>query len=87
LEVGELFPAVQSAETAVKLNPTWAEGHQTLGRTQISMGEIEMVNLQFTRFSLIFFFLSFLSNQSIKSLLCASELSNICLYMYLLCIP
>ncbi|XP_066922027.1 tetratricopeptide repeat protein 33-like [Clytia hemisphaerica] len=49
LELGEIFPAVQAAEQVVKLNPTWAEGFQTLGRTQISIGEIDMALKSFCR--------------------------------------
>ena len=43
LELNELFPAVKAAEQAVVLDPTWAVAWQTLGRAQISLGEIEMV--------------------------------------------
>ncbi|XP_066505621.1 tetratricopeptide repeat protein 33 [Hoplias malabaricus] len=38
----EVFPAVQAAETAVKLRPSWWEGWQTLGRAQLSLGEVEL---------------------------------------------
>ncbi|KAI5089381.1 tetratricopeptide repeat protein 33 isoform X2 [Silurus meridionalis] len=38
----EVFPAVQSAEMAVKLRPTWWEAWQTLGRAQLNLGEIEL---------------------------------------------
>ncbi|XP_077354484.1 tetratricopeptide repeat protein 33 [Festucalex cinctus] len=38
----EVFPAVKAAETAVKLRPVWWEGWQTLGRAQLSMGEVEL---------------------------------------------
>ena len=44
MEVGEVFPAVQSAEEAVKLSPAWATGLQTLGRSQLGIGEVHMVN-------------------------------------------
>uniref|UniRef100_A0AAY5L8C7 Tetratricopeptide repeat domain 33 n=2 Tax=Esox lucius TaxID=8010 RepID=A0AAY5L8C7_ESOLU len=38
----EVFPAVQAAETAVKLRPLWWEGWQTLGRAQLSLGEVDL---------------------------------------------
>ena len=44
MEVGEVFPAVQSAEEAVKLSPSWATALQTLGRSQLAIGEVHMVN-------------------------------------------
>ena len=43
LELGELFPAVEAAEQAVKLMPTWAMAWQTLGRAQVGLGEVHMV--------------------------------------------
>ena len=43
LELNELFPAVEAAEEAVHLEPTWPVAWQTLGRAQIGLGEIEMV--------------------------------------------
>lgn len=44
MELGEAFPAVQSAEMAVKLSPSWATGRQTLGRSQLGIGEVHMVS-------------------------------------------
>ncbi|KAL0965253.1 hypothetical protein UPYG_G00278810 [Umbra pygmaea] len=38
----EVFPAVQAAEMAVKLHPLWWEGWQTLGRAQLSLGEVDL---------------------------------------------
>ncbi|XP_057675724.1 tetratricopeptide repeat protein 33 [Corythoichthys intestinalis] len=38
----EVFPAVKAAETAVKLRTVWWEAWQTLGRAQLSMGEVDM---------------------------------------------
>ncbi|XP_056146978.1 tetratricopeptide repeat protein 33 isoform X2 [Lampris incognitus] len=38
----EVFPAVEAAEMAVKLRPLWWEGFQTLGRAQLSLGEIDL---------------------------------------------
>jgi len=43
LELEEVFPAVQAAEKAVQLDPTWAIAKQTLGRAQLGMGEVHMV--------------------------------------------
>ncbi|NP_001088853.1 tetratricopeptide repeat protein 33 [Xenopus laevis] len=40
--VHEIFPAVQAAETAVQRNPHFVEAWQTLGRAQLSLGEITM---------------------------------------------
>ncbi|KAK0140904.1 Tetratricopeptide repeat protein 33 [Merluccius polli] len=38
----EVFPAVKAAEMAVKLKPMWWEGWQTLGRAQLSLGEVDL---------------------------------------------
>lgn len=38
----EVFPAVQAAEMVVKLRPLWWEGWQTLGRAQLSLGELDL---------------------------------------------
>ncbi|XP_036386030.1 tetratricopeptide repeat protein 33 [Megalops cyprinoides] len=38
----EVFPAVQAAETAMKLRPLWWEAWQTLGRAQLSLGEVDL---------------------------------------------
>lgn len=46
LELGELFPAVQSAEKAVTLDPSWAIARQSLGRAQLGLGELNMVFVQ-----------------------------------------
>jgi len=39
----EVFPAVKAAEMVVKLKPMWWEGWQTLGRAQLSLGEVDLV--------------------------------------------
>ena len=44
LELGEVFPAVQNAEKAVQCDLTWPVARQTLGRAQLSLGEVEMVS-------------------------------------------
>ncbi|CAB1332508.1 unnamed protein product [Coregonus sp. 'balchen'] len=38
----EVFPAAQAAEMSVKLRPLWWEGWQTLGRAQLSLGEVDL---------------------------------------------
>jgi hypothetical protein len=43
MAVGEVFPAVQTAQQAVSAQPTWWVGHQTLGRAQLNMGEVKLV--------------------------------------------
>ncbi|XP_063066007.1 tetratricopeptide repeat protein 33 [Engraulis encrasicolus] len=43
----EVFPAVQAAEMAAKLRPHWWEAWQTLGRAQLSMGEVELASRSF----------------------------------------
>lgn len=48
-ELGELFPAVQSAEEAVKAKPTWFVARQRLGRAQMGLGEVEMALTNFQK--------------------------------------
>ncbi|KAL2099797.1 hypothetical protein ACEWY4_004191 [Coilia grayii] len=43
----EVFPAVQAAEMAAKLRPHWWEAWQTLGRAQLSLGEVELASRSF----------------------------------------
>ncbi len=43
LELGEVFPAIESGEKAVTLDPTWSLARQTLGRAQLGIGELDMV--------------------------------------------
>ncbi|XP_017263456.1 tetratricopeptide repeat protein 33 [Kryptolebias marmoratus] len=38
----EVFPAVKAAEMAVKFQPLWWEGWQTLGRAQLNLGEVDL---------------------------------------------
>ena len=45
LILSELYPAVESAQKAVDLDPCWALGQQTLGRAQLGLGEVEMVSV------------------------------------------
>ena len=42
LEAGKPFQAVQSAEEAVALAPTWADAHLSLARAQLAMGQVEL---------------------------------------------
>ena len=49
LELDELVPAIQAAESAVTENPQWATGHQTLGHAQLGHGDIEMVSHQLVK--------------------------------------
>ena len=44
MELSEVFPAVQAAEEAVRLDPTWSVARQTLGRAQLGLGEVHMVS-------------------------------------------
>ena len=39
-----MFVAVQCAEKAVQLSPTWTVARQTLGRSQLGIGEVHMVS-------------------------------------------
>lgn len=45
LQLNKPFPAIQAAEKALMYNPTWWIGYQTLGRSQLGMGDLEMVFL------------------------------------------
>lgn len=42
MEVGQDWKAVQCAQRAVELVPGWAEGHLTLARAQLNLGEPEL---------------------------------------------
>ncbi|CAF97109.1 unnamed protein product [Tetraodon nigroviridis] len=43
----EVFPAVEAAEMAVKLDPLWWEAWQTLGRAQLNLGEVDLAARSF----------------------------------------
>lgn len=45
MELNEVFPAIQAAEEAVRLDPTWSVARQTLGRAQLGLGEVHMVSI------------------------------------------
>lgn len=53
MELKEVFPAVQAAEKAVELDPTWSVARQTLGRAQLGLGEVYMVRDQWFGVSVI----------------------------------
>lgn len=44
LELEEVVQAKVCAEKAVQLDPTWAIARQTLGRTQLGLGDVESVS-------------------------------------------
>lgn len=43
MELEEIFPAVESAQRAIHLRPNWAQGHQTLGRSLLNTGHLNLV--------------------------------------------
>ncbi|XP_071548687.1 tetratricopeptide repeat protein 33-like [Panulirus ornatus] len=49
MQVGEVFHALKSAESAVKLCPNWWVGLQTLGRAQLGLGEVAEAVKTFSR--------------------------------------
>lgn len=48
-ELQELYPAVCTAERAVKANALWWESRQTLGRAQLNIGEIKAAIISFQK--------------------------------------
>lgn len=42
MEVGDTYAAIRAAERAVECDTQWADGHQTLGRAQMNLGEVEL---------------------------------------------
>lgn len=48
-QVGEVYPAVVSARTAVRCNALWWVSHQTLGRAHLGLGEVDMAIKSFSR--------------------------------------
>ena len=48
-QVGEVYPALHSAEAAVDLCPNWWVGLQTLGRAQLGLGEVGLAVKTFSR--------------------------------------
>ncbi|KAK4321473.1 hypothetical protein Pmani_007720 [Petrolisthes manimaculis] len=49
IQVGEVYPALKSAESAVSLCPNWWVGLQTLGRAQLGLGEVKQAVKTFSR--------------------------------------
>ncbi|XP_045116638.1 tetratricopeptide repeat protein 33-like isoform X2 [Portunus trituberculatus] len=49
MQVGEVLPALNAAEAAVKLCPNWWVGLQTLGRAQLGLGEVDLAVKTFSR--------------------------------------
>ncbi|XP_047469217.1 tetratricopeptide repeat protein 33-like [Penaeus chinensis] len=49
MQVGEVFPALRSAEAAVQLYPNWWVGLQTLGRAQLGLGDVAMAVKTFSK--------------------------------------
>ncbi|XP_066298183.1 tetratricopeptide repeat protein 33-like isoform X1 [Branchiostoma lanceolatum] len=49
MEVHEVFPAVQAAEKAVTLDPRWWVAYQTLGRTQVGLGDLKLAISNFSK--------------------------------------
>ncbi|MPC31564.1 Tetratricopeptide repeat protein 33 [Portunus trituberculatus] len=49
MAVGEVLPALNAAEAAVKLCPNWWVGLQTLGRAQLGLGEVDLAVKTFSR--------------------------------------
>lgn len=41
----EVFPAVQFAEKATRLQPNWWSAFQTLGRALLGLGEVHLVSI------------------------------------------
>ena len=50
MELGEIFPAVQSAKRSVHIKPDWGVAHQTLGRAYLNIGELSLVCQSFHLF-------------------------------------
>jgi len=47
IQLHEWIPAIQAANRAIECNKTWWEGHQTLGRAQLGLGEIKLAKRSF----------------------------------------
>ena len=47
MEVGDTYSAIRSAERAVACDVQWPDAHQTLGRAQRNLGEIELAIASF----------------------------------------
>ncbi|CAD5112273.1 DgyrCDS1502 [Dimorphilus gyrociliatus] len=49
MALGEVMPAIQSAEEAAKYKPNWYLAWQTLGRCQLNLGEVSMAIRSFSK--------------------------------------
>ncbi|RXG54621.1 Tetratricopeptide repeat protein 33 [Armadillidium vulgare] len=49
MKVGEIFPAVKSATLATDVAPLWWPGYQTLGRSQLGVGEVSLAIKSFSK--------------------------------------
>lgn len=49
MELNQMFPAIQSAETAISIDPNWWTAHQTLARAQMGFGQVEMAQKSISR--------------------------------------
>lgn len=47
IQLHEWIPAIQAANRAIECNKSWWEGHQTLGRAQLGLGEINLAQRSF----------------------------------------
>ena len=54
MSLGEVYPAVCEAEKAVSLNTKWWIAHQTLGRAQLGLGEVDLVSSVYDIFLVTF---------------------------------
>ena len=44
MQLEEIYPAFESAKRAIHLKPDWAEGYQTLGRSLLNIGKLNLVS-------------------------------------------
>lgn len=49
MALGEVMPAIQSAEEATKIKPNWYLAWQTLGRSQLNLGEVSLALQSFSK--------------------------------------
>ncbi|KAK2703008.1 hypothetical protein QYM36_018409 [Artemia franciscana] len=49
MQLQEIWPAVSSAEEAVRLNQLWYIGHQTLGRARLGVGDVQLALKSFMK--------------------------------------
>lgn len=49
MELGDMYPAVHTAELSVAAKPLWWVSWQTLGRTQVNIGELKTAIISFQK--------------------------------------